>query len=58
MSRVKLRYADGHEETGEDFDPMATTIIRQTNDGKNHHFRATDEIDEDGCDVYVEEPLS
>jgi hypothetical protein len=43
---------------GEDFEPTATTIVRQTSDRKTHHLRATDELDEDGCDVYVEEPPS
>jgi hypothetical protein len=55
MNRLKLRYADGREEIGEDFDPTATIVVRQTSDGKMHHFRATDEIDDDGYDVYVEE---
>ena len=53
MNRAKLRYVDGHEEVAEEFDPTTTTIVRQTADGKYHHFRATDEIDEDGCDAWT-----
>lgn len=56
MNRTKLRYADGYEEEiHESVDPMTTVLTIHTPDGLVRYFKATDEIDEDGCDVYVEE---
>lgn len=55
---ITLRWADGHDtpHQADDLDPTGTTLIVKTPDGLNHYFRATDDIDENNRDVYVEEP--
>lgn len=53
-SPATLRWADGRVTRG-DIDPTADTVVVLTPDGRFHNFRATDEIDEDGRDVYEEE---
>ena len=54
MSAAILRWADGRE-TRQDVDPAATEVVVQTPDGQCHYFRATEEIDEHGRDIYVED---
>jgi hypothetical protein len=56
MNRAKLRWADGHTEIRADVDPTASHIVLRGEDGENHEFRPTDETDDEGCDIYIEEP--
>jgi hypothetical protein len=55
MNRARLRYADGREEIRE-VDPTVTVVMAVDADGATHQFVETNEIDADGCDVYVEQP--
>jgi hypothetical protein len=54
MPEVKLRFADGHEETIPLDDPTAAMIVHECADGKVHYFEEIADTDEDGHDVYVE----
>ena len=54
MNPAKLRWADGRENRAE-IDPTTTSVSFVGLDDRYHTFKETEEIDEDGCDIYEEE---